>query len=498
MIAALCLLVIVGDGPLTEPLLLGAEAVLSGDKKLGLERLQHAALLASDDLDVQAAVGAGALTLGDRPMAQRVLRRVPRMAAYLAMAEQDGPGGLSRASGILSKAADIKDPDPTVLFLAALAYDRSGQNAKAQELLGRALKSSESALDVAFAPDPAVAMTRAILEVARREEKTDEATVRLATALFGAGRRGESVRLAEKAVAVPATRAAGLRVLVLAENAAQARRSLTRIDRILAEDPKAEDAQVAKVVLLVRLGEIARAERALEALGPVDAPELRSELDRARAELLLAKNADPEQALEAAESAARSDPKSDEAIGILVRALLAAGKIGRAEAFALALYKRKPRAVDPFDLFMRVAAAKGEKGKVEDNRLRSAGFQREKARLDLAVSAREEVMRAVRDAEGGLGPAALDAVRGEYPSLSLPVDMALARQANAGFARAARDRILASCGPVFQRLLTRNLGWDTVTIAVSLYGKSENLDAYLSGPDPTRCQGGGPKKVRPK
>lgn len=478
--------------PLTEPLLEGAEAVLAHQKKRGLERLQHAALLASDDLDVQAAVGAGALTLGDRKMAQRVLRRVPRMAAYLAMAELDGPGGLSRAGTVLARHAEQKDAEPTALFLASLAFARAGESDRAHQLLDRAVKTAEGPLDVAFAPDPAVVMARAILAVATREGVADDATVRLATALFSAGRRGEAVRLAEKAVATPATRAAGLRVLVLVENAAEARRSLARIDRILAEDPRAEDAQVAKLVLLVRLGEYERAERVLEAMGPVEAAELTGELERARAELSLAKKRDPLLALEAAEAAARADPKSDATIAVLIRALLAADKVGRAEAFALALYKRRPRDVDPFELFALVSAAKGEPKKADDNRLRSQGYRRERERLERAVSAREEVLRAVRDASTAVGPVALEALRGEYPTLSLPVDLALARSATPGFARVARERILATCAPVFPRLLDRNRGWDTVTIAVSLYGESENLDAFLSAADPTRCQPAGP------
>ncbi len=478
--------------PLTEPLLEGAEAVLAGQRKIGLERLQHAALLASDDLDVQAAVGTGALTLADRAMAQRVLRRVPQMAAYLAMAELDGPGGISRAGTVLSRHAETKKPDPAALFLASLAFARAGEMDRAHQLLDRAVKSAEGPLDVAFAPDPAVVMARAVLAVAEREGLADEATVRLATALFSAGRRGEAVRLAEKAIKVPATRAAGLRVLVLVENAAEGRRTLARIDRILAEDPKAEDALVAKVVLLVRLGELDRAERALESLGTVEAKELEGELERARAELSLAKKRDPLLALEAAEAAARADPKNDPTIAVLIRALLAAGKVGRAEAFALALFKRKPRDVDPFELFALVSEAKGEAKKAAENRLRSAGFQRERARLEKAVAAREEVLRAVRDAEGGLGPVALEAVRGEYPTLSLPVDLAVARSATPGFARVARERVFAACAPVFTRLLNRNIGWDTVTIAVSLYGNSQNLDAFLSAADPTRCQPAGP------
>ena len=474
---------------LAPALIEGAVKVLELDKH-GLEDLQRAAVAAADDLDVQAAIGAGALVLGDRITAQRVLARVPAMAAYYAMSEFGGAGGSSRATTTLSRAAQVPDKEAsaTALFLAALAFYRAGQPEKAHEILKRALTVAGSSLDEAFAPDPAVPLARAVLRIAEREGAAEEALPALSMALFRAGRRGEAVRLAEKALRSPSTRPAGLRVLVLAENAAEARRALGRAEKILAEDPRAEDAQVAKVVLLVRLKDYARAEKALEALGGVQGADLESDLERARAELLLAQKRDPASALDAAEAAARADPKSDEAVAVLVRALLAAKKLDRAEAFALALYQRRPRAVDPFGLFAEVAEAKGQKAKAQQNRLRSQGFLAERARLERAVEAREEVLKAIRDAEGGLGPAGLDALRGEYPTLSLAADLALARSGSTGFQAAARDRILAACAPMLPRFLTRNRGWDTVTIAVSLYGESENLDAFLSGPDPSRCE----------
>ncbi|MFO0729077.1 MAG: hypothetical protein U1E65_35180 [Myxococcota bacterium] len=474
---------------LTGSLVAAAEAVLALDKK-GLDSLNRIALEAPDDLEIQGVIGTAALVLGDRLAAERILGRVPSMAAYLAMAELMGQGGNARANTTLSRAASLPDKEasPTALFLASLAFYRAGQPERAHEILKRSLKLSESALDEAFSPDPAVPMVRGILRVAEREHAGAEAVSPLAMALFRAGRRGEAVRLAEKALADPETRAAGLRVLVLAENAAEARRALARAEKLLADDPKAEDAQVAKIVLLVRLRDYARAEKALEALGPVHDAELESDLMRAKAELMLSQKRDPAEALEAAEAAARANPKSDEAIATLVLALLAAKKVDRAEAFAGALYKRRPRAVDPFALLAVVAEAKGQKARAEQNRLRSKGFLGERARLEQAVEAREEVLKAVRDAEGGLGPHGLDALRGEYPTLSLTPDIALARSASPGFQAAARDRILAACAPMFPRFLSRNRGWDTVTIAVSLYGETENLDAFLSGPDPSRCE----------
>ena len=51
-----------------------------------------------------------------------------------------------------------------------------------------------------FAPDPAVPLVRAVLRVAEREGAAEAALPALSMALFRAGRRGEAVRLAEKAL----------------------------------------------------------------------------------------------------------------------------------------------------------------------------------------------------------------------------------------------------------------------------------------------------------
>ncbi len=485
---------------LVQGLLDGAEAVLRGEKRAGLAALGRAAILSGEEADVQGALGAGALSLGDRTTAKRVLARVPRFATYLAMAEHDGAGGLSRAQTTLVRhaALDDRSVEPSALFLLALAFERAGDREKAHQHLRRALTLARSTVDEAFAPDPAVAMARAVLRVAAREGQEDRAIGRLAPALFAAGRRGEATRLAEQALSRPATRTAGLRVLVLVENAAEARRALSRVERVLAEEPSAEDAKVARFVLLVRLGEKARAEKLLDALGAVTDRGLEVDLERARAELLLGSGRDVDAALEAAEAAVRADPKSDEAVAVLVRALLAAKKHDRAEAFAGALLRRRPRAVDPYALLAEVAEAKGQTSVAASSRLRSKGFVGERTRLERAVSAREEVLRVVRDAEGGVGAHGLDALRGEYPSLSLAADLALAKHGAPGFAAAARDRVLSACVDELGRFLSRNRGWDAVTIAVSPYGESENVDAFLSGPDPSRCQGRGsaPKKKR--
>jgi tetratricopeptide (TPR) repeat protein len=479
---------------LATAILEGAEAALKKEKSKALERLQTAALMRTEHPGLQETLGAAALLLGDRALARRVLDRTPEMAAYLAMAELDGPGGYGRASTALSRHVTKQGDKATAgaLFLAALAFSRSGQPDKANELLDKAAKRATSAVDEAFAPDPAVGMVRSAISAVERIESASqlakEARVRLATALFEADRRGEAVRIAESSLDDPVTRSAALRILVLAENASEARRALERVENVLGEEPDAQDAKVAKVVLLVRLNELDRAEKAHDGIAGLESKELRGELARARTVIALHRGKDPLTALDLAESAVRTDPKSDEAVALLVRALLLAKKVDRAEAYAAALLKRQPKSVDPFALLADVAEAKGSAKKAEELRLRSRGFAAEKAKLERAVEAREEVLRAVRDAEAGIGAVGLEALRGEYPSLSLPIDLALARGATPGFARAARDRILAACSHQLEEFLGHRSGWDRTTIAVALYGKVENLDAPLSAADPARCQ----------
>jgi hypothetical protein len=60
-------------------------------------------------------------------------------------------------------------------------------------------------------------------------------------------------------------------------------------------------------------------------------------------------------------------------------------------------------------------------------------------------------------AEGGVGAHGLDALRGEYPSLSLAADLALAKHGAPGFAAAARDRVLSACVDELVRFLSKTL-----------------------------------------
>jgi hypothetical protein len=178
-----------------------------------------------------------------------------------------------------------------------------------------------------------------------------------------------------------------------------------------------------------------------------------------------------------------------------VRALIANGRYERARSFAAALMKRKPRGLNPFALAAEIHAAEKATHKAEGDRLRARAFDLEQSKIEREVRRREEVIRAVRDAESGVGATGLEAIRGEHPALSLPVDLVIAKLGAAGSARAARDRVLQGCAPNFKHLIRRTKSWDMVEVEASLYGQTEKYEAPLSAADPGRCT---PKRPDPK
>jgi predicted Zn-dependent protease len=461
--------------------------------------------MAADVPAIQGALGCASLWLGDSLRAARVLGRLEDHTVYHAMALIGKKGGLAKARTLLAKEEKLsnREAEPGALYLAALAFEDAGQNERAHQLLSRAVELAPSALDAAFAPDPAVCMVRDVLAAlealpdsdGQRRAFREAAAIDLATLAMSSGRRGEAVRIAESLLESERARSAALRILVLVENASQARRALRRVERILRDEPKAEDILVARVILLLRAGETGRAQKALEALPIVEAADLQSELDRARAELALLRK-DKADALRYAEAAVRSAPKSDAAVAVYVRALVANSKTSRALSFARALIKRKPRGLNPFRLFAEVNAAAGAKAKAEGDVLRAKAFDMELAKIERAVSVREEVLLGVRDAESGMGATGLEALRAEHPSLSLPLDLALARMGRAGSAIEARRRILTACAPRLRSILVRKQGWDFVTVSASLYGQTERLEAPLSAADPGRCAARKPSRRR--
>ncbi len=475
------------DAALAERVLAGVQAALRGERA-AIQVLERVAVQRPELPGLAGTIGTAALLLGDLARAQRVLGRLPELAAYRAMALASGPGGGARARTVLAEHAAKPDASADVLFLAALAFFDAKQRERADALLERAVLAADGPLDLAFAPDPGVAMSRQALRALRALGAEETARPRLAMALLNAHRRGEALRLAEASLGSKLGRDAGLRVLVLIENAVWARRTLDRVRRVRRDEPDSEDARVAEVVLELRAGRPERARALAEALPPIDDPELAAQALAVRAELALG-GADPEAALELAEAATRADPKSNANVALLVRALLGAGKIDRAEAFAGALLKRKPTDADPFALLAAVARARRQERKAREMDLRSAGFTRSLADLEAAVKAREAVLRGARDAqESALAVTGLEALRGEHAALSLPIDLALARHADRGWRRSARDRILAACGPRLKRLLLRTEGWDQVEIRTNPYGEVQRVEAPLSGADPARCR----------
>ncbi|MBI2378073.1 MAG: tetratricopeptide repeat protein [Deltaproteobacteria bacterium] len=474
--------------------LVGVESALTGDKhKDAKKALEHVVYRAPDTPGIEEVLGWAMLTLGDKTTARRVLGRFPSAAVGAAKAEVGGPGGMARARTRLSDAAKDPDAPAGVLFLTALAFAGAGQSERAHELLSKAIEKAPGSLDEAFAPDAHVQLARAALRLAEACGDS-KAAGRIAWSLVEANRIGEAQRLAESALKEPVLRPSMLRLLINTVNASDARRALERVDRVLASEPTAADALAARVVLLLRARRIDEAKRALVSLPPIDEPLLSSSLALARAELAMIDKKGVDEAMTAVEAAIREDPKNDRAVALYARLLLSVGKIDRAAEFAVLLLGRRPQEVDPFSLLAEVHEAKGQKDKAKENRLRSAGFVAEKRKLERAVLDREAVFRAIRDAEGGVGVAGLEALRGEHPSLSLPVDLALARLAGPGAKRAARERILSACSGRLLSFLDRTTSFDAVKLDVSFYGQAQSVEAPLTAADPARCAS--PKPLR--
>src|SRR5256885_1860393 len=100
-------------------------------------------------------------------------------------------------------------------------------------------------------------------------------------------------------------------------------RALSEVELILkdAKAAEADEARVSKIELLLRLRDVAGARHALEAM-PAPSSEHRARIDRAKAYVALDGGGEPKEALEAAEAAATADPKSNEALLLLCRALV--------------------------------------------------------------------------------------------------------------------------------------------------------------------------------
>lgn len=488
-----------GGGPLdkaaadraaaAKALVLGVGAALEGDAAAAGAELKRAIALAPDVADLGDVAGLSALLLGDSLSARAALVGRPGLELWAAMAQADGPGGLSRARELLAhEARAAADPDPGVLFLAALAFQAEGERAEADALLARAVRAARGPLDEAFAPDPAVGLVSAALRASRVLAPGDTPALAFGAKLLESGRRPQAVKLAEAVLSgrEPGSRGAARRLMMHALEASEPRRALEQAEQLLREEPGDDEATVTRIELLITLHDLSGARRALEA-APTPAGETQARFFRAKAYLLLEGHGDARAALEAAERAATADPRSSEGRAILCRALLATGATDRALAFANELIGRQPKDVDPFAVLQEIDEARGDRARAQALHLESEAFRSDQARVRREVERRERVIRAVRDAATGLGTVGLDALRGEDPFLALPIDLALVRWGKKGTQHAARDRVLAACAPELARFLRARKSWSMLSVPVSPYGKAESVAASLSAADPGRC-----------
>lgn len=477
-------------------------AALAGDSKRAHRELSQARLMAPDLDGLGPLVGLAALVSGDVARARELLAPHPELALYLAMAQARGAGGITRAKDTLARHARLSDvgsdpaaqgmgpgrvtADPGALFLASLAFAASGEEARAHVLLERALSLAPSALDEAFAPDPAVGLARrSVVVIEGLGGDVEGRVLALAKALLEGGRRHAAVALAGRYSSARARR-----VVASALAASEPRRARSELELVL-RDPalaaeEAEEARLDRIDVLLTLGDL-QAARAEERVLSSTRPELRARRALLSARLALEGGGAAPEALELAESAASLDPRSNQALALLCRAHLANGQVERADAFANELLRRKPKDVDAFALLEQIAREKKDSGKARAQGLRSAAFREERQRLEQEVARREVVLRAVRDAEAGLGIAGLAALRGESPMLGLPIDLATARAGSPGFKRVSRDRILASCKDDLASLLRAPRGFDLLEQEVAPHGEVTVAEHALSAADPGRC-----------
>lgn len=474
--------------PVAELVIEAMQEALRDDGKAAERSLTRAAAFHPRAADVDVVRGMVRLHLGLRAQARRDLPERGRWAAYRAMAEAGERGGLGRARSVLARAAEAPDADAATLFLAALAFADAGQPDRADALLARAVKRADGALDDALGPAPAQGLAEAVQVALRDLIPDDEATVRAAEVLIAAGHRGVGLGLLRR---LPTSKQWRLRALVARLDALRAvapEAARVAAQAVLEVDAAHPAARLALAELAVAEGDLADARRQLEGVTFTEGP-ARSRAGRVRARLALA-DKEGQAAFRAAKEAVLADPKSHEARALLARSLLMTGSVEQAAEVAEDLLRKAPTEVDPFGLLADVRAAQGRTRQVEALELRSQGFRRERAKQTALRASVEEVLDAVRSAEGGLGVAGLGGLRARDPRLGLPIDLALARAAAPGVARVARDRVLAACVPHFGALLTRSGVSAETAATVSLYGQPQALAVPLSATDPFRCRPG--------
>jgi tetratricopeptide (TPR) repeat protein len=416
-----------------------------------------------DDAKYEPLRGVARLLTKNRLRAAKHLSGEPAFAAYYAMAQKNGPGGLGRARQTLAEASRAKDAPADVLFLAALAFDAAGQREEAHAKLKRALATAKDALDPAFAPDPANGLVRAL-------EHAGESPAAIHGCLLAAGRTNLTLRVADGD-------ASELAVWKDIDDT----QALTLAKRVVADDPGDEEALSTLLTILVRKRDFEEVRRRL-AKTESEAPAVL----RARARIAI-EDKDARKAVDAARAAAEKDPKSDVGVALIVEAMMLDGAADEAQAFVDTLLARRPVDVDPYALLVRVQRARGAKRQVQLNEVRSQGFVADWSARRQRVADAERIFRAVRSAERQKDDTGLRAIGGKDVRRRLPADLAIARLGRAGSARAARDRIFDACTDDLSRFLTRTRAWERRVEKTKVYPKPREVVVTLSAADPTRC-----------
>ncbi len=427
------------------------------------EGLGRALAKLDDDAKYRPLRGVAALLADQRLKAANLLAKEPAFAAYYAMAQKNGPGGMGRARQTLAEASRSDDAPADALFLAALAFDQAGQREAAHGVLKRALARAEDALDPALAPEAANGLVRAL-------EHAGEDPSKIGACLVKAGRMNLALRVAKE----PAEELAVWKDI---DDTA----ALTLAKKVLVDNGANEEALATLLRILVAKREYALVKQRVEETESESAAVL-----RAKARLAIEAK-DARTAVDMARAAAAADPKSDVGVALVVEAMLLDDSAGQAQAFVETLLARSPVDVDPFELLVRVGKARRAERKVRDNELRSRAFRAEWNARRQRVADTEKVFRAVRSAEKQKSETGLQELAARDVRRRLPVDLAIARLGQAGSARAARDRILDACGDDLSRFLARKRPWERSVVKTKIYPKPRDVVLTQSAADPMRC-----------
>jgi hypothetical protein len=448
-------------------------------------------LATSSDPQVKRLASLAWLTLGESARAAEGLRDRPQDAVYAAMAIVDRPGGLAAAKGLLAQGARHAQAGADTLYMAALAFYAHGEPTQADTLLKDGLQKAERTLDVAFAPDPFVALASAAYSLASRDCPGLSYVVPMLEAALDAGRHAWVLERIDELDADFKKQAGVERVLFRLWDRIDAHRATEPGRRWLELAGESREARVLVAGALYRAGAADEARALLKKAGHasdewenrvrllevqlgLDGGDLQDE-DVARLSLLMGQPG-------------TSSEMRALALEVLGQAQCQKKAFDRAEVYGHKLLGLRPIESNPFDLLGCVAKGRGQVREADLMQARAGHHQAEVEKMAGVARKIERRFDDVVAARGELGAALLMTMRQEDPQLSLPIDFGIARIGQPGARAAARARILRACSGRLRLFLRHRGAWERSGVDVQPYGRLIRRNVLLSHADPFRCR----------